>query len=94
MPGKVTLHAQRSAKATMTVGNTGQAIFKCPDPVPARAATSPSGVYYRNIHPCAPLDTRHGEEGWSDVAYDMPQARPIEILVTLTFPGGPAGTTG
>eukprot|EP00965_Chrysotila_dentata_P003686 120810-Pleurochrysis_carterae.AAC.1 len=37
---KAILHPQRSAEATVTARVTGQAIFKCPEPVPARAATS------------------------------------------------------
>eukprot|EP00965_Chrysotila_dentata_P200573 6180051-Pleurochrysis_carterae.AAC.2 len=37
---KPILHAQRSAKVTVTARNTGQAIFQCPEPVPARVTTS------------------------------------------------------
>eukprot|EP00965_Chrysotila_dentata_P224399 6194153-Pleurochrysis_carterae.AAC.6 len=36
----VMLHAQRSAEVSVTARDTGQAIFKCPEHVPARAATS------------------------------------------------------
>eukprot|EP00965_Chrysotila_dentata_P225152 6194590-Pleurochrysis_carterae.AAC.1 len=38
MPCKAILHAQISAEVPMTARNTGQAIFKGSDPVPARAA--------------------------------------------------------
>eukprot|EP00965_Chrysotila_dentata_P051358 1703284-Pleurochrysis_carterae.AAC.1 len=34
------LHAQRSAEVTVTVRDALQAIFTCPEPVPARAAIS------------------------------------------------------
>eukprot|EP00965_Chrysotila_dentata_P221321 6192322-Pleurochrysis_carterae.AAC.2 len=40
MPFNAIMHAQRSAEATVTACTTGRAIFKCHEPVPARAATS------------------------------------------------------
>eukprot|EP00965_Chrysotila_dentata_P019974 661463-Pleurochrysis_carterae.AAC.5 len=44
MPFKAILHAERTAKVTLTAHNAGQATFKFPQPVRARAATSPLPV--------------------------------------------------
>eukprot|EP00965_Chrysotila_dentata_P041345 1371319-Pleurochrysis_carterae.AAC.2 len=49
MPNKAILHAQRSTEGTVTARNTGQAILKYPEPVPARAATTE----YNQSIPCA-----------------------------------------
>eukprot|EP00965_Chrysotila_dentata_P250264 6209353-Pleurochrysis_carterae.AAC.2 len=40
MPFEAILHAQRSAEVPVIARDAGQAIFQCPSPVPARAATS------------------------------------------------------
>eukprot|EP00965_Chrysotila_dentata_P059497 1974423-Pleurochrysis_carterae.AAC.1 len=41
MPSTAILYAQRSTEAVVTASDTCQAIFTCPEPVAARAATSP-----------------------------------------------------
>eukprot|EP00965_Chrysotila_dentata_P000975 31511-Pleurochrysis_carterae.AAC.1 len=40
MPCRAILHDQKSAILLLNTYDTGQAVFKCPEPVPARAATS------------------------------------------------------
>eukprot|EP00965_Chrysotila_dentata_P242603 6204959-Pleurochrysis_carterae.AAC.1 len=39
-PCKAVLHARKNAEVRVTAPHTVQAIFKCPEPHPARAATS------------------------------------------------------
>eukprot|EP00965_Chrysotila_dentata_P259318 6213522-Pleurochrysis_carterae.AAC.3 len=37
---KILVHAERNAEVILIAGDTGQTIFKCPEHVTARAATS------------------------------------------------------
>eukprot|EP00965_Chrysotila_dentata_P147568 4872273-Pleurochrysis_carterae.AAC.1 len=46
MPCKAILHAQTSAEVIVTARTTGQAMFKCPKLVPARAATSQQSAHW------------------------------------------------
>eukprot|EP00965_Chrysotila_dentata_P240291 6203624-Pleurochrysis_carterae.AAC.3 len=40
MPFEAILHARRSAEMPAIARDAGQAVYKCPEPLPARAATS------------------------------------------------------
>eukprot|EP00965_Chrysotila_dentata_P219170 6190971-Pleurochrysis_carterae.AAC.1 len=46
MPYKGILHAQRSAEVAVTACDLGQAIFKFPESISARAATSHTTTFY------------------------------------------------